>query len=376
MSISETARSLASLIKTLISTGLICLVGYVGGWLYINFNPQIQLQQKEHELQQARASLATAERQLTNQNAMIKSLGEDLEASQKRVVQLDTSLRLLKVTHRVAEITVLSQQQLENGQLVTEFQFQEMNDQGVPIDRRHTFKIEGDLLYLDYWVVKFDDQYIEQADLDRSSSICLFRRMFGEHQEPYEGYVVDEVGVRPNAYGRGGVISEFERQILDRLLEHRQRSDAGRRHGHPGRTWCRPGHATASREALSGDAAGFGRALDHTGRSRRRAEQRPGTDSLRGQSASRQGLGDRLPACRLDESGRCADSMQEALTGWKPIPLSCVKISDLKFAFAHVTHGTSDGQAPTTHTSGNATAGVVAQRRLDGRRRAGRIASG
>ncbi len=213
MSISETARSLASLIKTLISTGLICLVGYVGGWLYINFNPQIQLQQKEHELQQARASLATAERQLTNQNAMIKSLGEDLEASQKRVVQLDTSLRLLKVTHRVAEITVLSQQQLENGQLVTEFQFQEMNDQGVPIDRRHTFKIEGDLLYLDYWVVKFDDQYIEQADLDRSSSICLFRRMFGEHQEPYEGYVVDEVGMRPNAYGRGGVISEFERQI-------------------------------------------------------------------------------------------------------------------------------------------------------------------
>jgi hypothetical protein len=71
----------------------------------------------------------------------------------------------------------------------------------------------GDKIYVDYWVVKFEDQYVEQADLDRSTSICLFRKIYGEFQNPADGYVLDAVGSRPTAYARGGRMSDFEEQI-------------------------------------------------------------------------------------------------------------------------------------------------------------------
>jgi hypothetical protein len=43
----------------------------------------------------------------------------------------------------------------------------------------------------------------------------LFRRIFGEHQKPNEGYVLDTVGTRPQAYGSGTEMSDFERRIWD-----------------------------------------------------------------------------------------------------------------------------------------------------------------
>jgi hypothetical protein len=68
-------------------------------------------------------------------------------------------------------------------------------------------------VYIEYLVAKFEDKYVEQSDLDRGTAICLFQRIFGENQEPSDGFDLDEVGSRPTAYARGGEISEFERQI-------------------------------------------------------------------------------------------------------------------------------------------------------------------
>ena len=68
-------------------------------------------------------------------------------------------------------------------------------------------------MYVDYWIVKFLDEYVEQADMLRSTSICLFRRLFSEFQEPNDGYQLDAVGIQPRAYSRGGQSSEFEQKI-------------------------------------------------------------------------------------------------------------------------------------------------------------------
>ena len=68
-------------------------------------------------------------------------------------------------------------------------------------------------------MVKFADEFVEQANLDRSTSICLFRRLFGEHQEPYQGYTLDQVESRPNVYGRDGMVSDFEQQIWSEFWE-------------------------------------------------------------------------------------------------------------------------------------------------------------
>ena len=71
----------------------------------------------------------------------------------------------------------------------------------------------GDMVYVDYLTVNFQDKYIEQSDLDRSTSLALFQRVFGEHQEPVKGFQLDAVGTRPTAYARGKEMSEFETKI-------------------------------------------------------------------------------------------------------------------------------------------------------------------
>jgi hypothetical protein len=68
-------------------------------------------------------------------------------------------------------------------------------------------------VYVDYWVVKFEDKYVEQADMERGMSICLFHRIFGEFQNPNDGFYLDEPGTRPSSYARGGVSSELEKKI-------------------------------------------------------------------------------------------------------------------------------------------------------------------
>jgi hypothetical protein len=92
-------------------------------------------------------------------------------------------------------------------------QFIEINDEGAPIDDPKQFTIDGDIVYVEAMVVKFNDEFIEQADPDRSTSLCLFQRLWGEFQQPSEGFAIDEVGSRPTAYARGGRMSDFEKTI-------------------------------------------------------------------------------------------------------------------------------------------------------------------
>ena len=214
MTIQETSDAINSLFRAVFGSLFIAVVGYAGGWLFTYLNPDVRLQQKEHELQQVSSQLQAATQQVENQNVFIGELETKLSRSHQRIVQLNTSLQLLKVDQRVAEIEVLRQAtHPDTGQIHTQFAFQEINEDGHPVEQPRTFQIVGDLLYLDFWIVKFDDEFVENASLDRDTSICLFRRLFGEFQEPYEGYTLDEIGRRPSIYGRNGLMSELEQQI-------------------------------------------------------------------------------------------------------------------------------------------------------------------
>ena len=98
---------------------------------------------------------------------------------------------------------------------MTKIEFVDINDQGEPIGEPKKFEIKGDMIYVDYLTVNFEDKYIEKSDLDRSTSIALFQRIFGEHQEPAKGFQLDTVGTRPTAYARGTQMSDFEKKIWD-----------------------------------------------------------------------------------------------------------------------------------------------------------------
>src|SRR4029453_15497865 len=116
---------------------------------------------------------------------------------------------LLKVDHRVARLTVVDQDADS-----TKVQFVELNDEGQPIETPREFRIPGNTVYIDGWVVKFDDKYVQEADLERGTSLILFKRLFGNNQKPDEGFPLDEQGAAPKAYSRGGKMNEFEKSIF------------------------------------------------------------------------------------------------------------------------------------------------------------------
>jgi hypothetical protein len=133
------------------------------------------------------------------------------------VEKLETRIALLKVDHRVAKLTVVEQgPKEEGGPTFSTVEFVELNDEGQPIgDIPRQFLLPGDTVYVDYLVVKFDDKYVEEKDIDRNTSICLFSRIFGDQQKPIDGYALDKVNSQPSAYARGGQMSDFEKSIWD-----------------------------------------------------------------------------------------------------------------------------------------------------------------
>lgn len=153
---------------------------------------------------------------LEQQEVQLTQLRGDLAAKQLEVDRLDMALRLSRVDQRVARIDVLDQQpDPATGRLRTRLAFVEVSDDQQPLDDPREFAIDGEVVYVDYWVVKFEDRYVDEADLERGTSIALFRRLFGERQQPQDGFELDQVGARPKAYGRGAPLSDFERRIWD-----------------------------------------------------------------------------------------------------------------------------------------------------------------
>lgn len=144
----------------------------------------------------------------------ITRLKGDVAEKEHRIEKLDLALRLMTVDHRMADVWVLDQwkSQVEGGRLKTKLAFQDVDDQGQPLDEPREFTIDGDILYIDAWVVKFNDELVQQNDPLRSTSVMIFRRLFGEFQEPSQGMAIDKVGSRPAGYGRGPQ-TEYEKEL-------------------------------------------------------------------------------------------------------------------------------------------------------------------
>jgi hypothetical protein len=207
-SVNETIKTFNSAMRTLLATVVVVGAGYVGYIGYALYNkPQQELAAKQAELTTALAHLEQASADLAARDRQILALNDRLD-------RVELAMQLLKVRRRLGRLTVLDQHDDPAlGMPVSRIEFVEINDEGQPIGPAKQFDIQGDIVYVDYLNVTFDDKYVEQSDLDRSTSICLFQRIFGEHQQAAEGYQLDEVGTRPTAYARGTAMSDFEKKI-------------------------------------------------------------------------------------------------------------------------------------------------------------------
>jgi hypothetical protein len=230
--VNDTISNVNSAMRNLLLLVLIGGAGVGGYKAYDLYNkPQIELAEKSRLLAEKNGQLETALKDLSD----VKGLNAGLTVKNKDLTdkneRMQVAMKLLKVRHRLARLTVLDQHEVPSlipatptsgnevgatrPDLMTKIEFVDINDQGQPIGTPKTFDIKGDMIYVDYLNVNFQDKYIEKSDLDRATSIALFQRIFGEHQEPAKGFQLDTVGTRPTAYARGTQMSEFEKKIWD-----------------------------------------------------------------------------------------------------------------------------------------------------------------
>lgn len=223
----QTLNSFMGMLLALLIVGLLVAGGWFGFKTYYaeKFALEADLAAKQSEVD--RLTL-----ELTSSQAEIGRLEEDLEQKKQEIQRLATALKLMKVDQRLARITVLSQDgSAEAGDLSTRFSFAEVDPKGKPLGEPRVFNVEGDLAYIDSWVIKFEDDYVEKGDSLRSTSICLFRRVFGEKQLPAEGFLLDKEGLQPPVYRTGGKMSEFEQELWSRFWDYANDVDLAKEKG-------------------------------------------------------------------------------------------------------------------------------------------------
>lgn len=219
----DSIKTLNASVRTIL---LAILIGTIGYGIYLGYSEYTKqdrlVQDQEKEIREAKAELDRLQSDLVIKTGVIKKLNTEVE-------KLETSLHLLKTDQRLAQLKVVEVRRDEDGvALESTLQFVELSPQGDAMSQPKQFTLPGDVIYIDNWVVKFDDSYIERGDIERGTSLCLFRRIFSEQQVPREGFPLDEVGMRPQAYARGGAMSEFEKELWADFWEFandRQKAD-------------------------------------------------------------------------------------------------------------------------------------------------------
>jgi hypothetical protein len=207
------------LLRTLVLAAIVALVAYSSWRLRLGMREFFA--EKDQRIEQLSAQLA-------QRDGRIATLKDDVETKQRQIAQLEAALRLLKVDHRIARLEVLGQQAdaADRARQTTTVRFAEIGPEGEPVGEPQEFTLDGTKAYIEASVIKFDDRYVEQGDALRGTSIVLFRRLFGEHQQPSEGFPLDASGSRPAAYSRGSAASDFEQRLWRDFWDYA--NDAGK----------------------------------------------------------------------------------------------------------------------------------------------------
>lgn len=173
-----------------------------------------ELTSARKELEQSQQDLAQARIDIAQRDKTIEEQTEKIEALIEQVDKLETSIRLLKIDHRLAQIKVLSiDEDPESNQPRTTVSLQEIDSEGNPIGEARKFTIRGRNIYVDFWLAKFEDKYIEESDLLRSTTLCMFKSIYGELEAPADATPIEKPWIRPEAYASGSKMSEFEKKI-------------------------------------------------------------------------------------------------------------------------------------------------------------------
>lgn len=129
--------------------------------------------------------------------------------------QLLAVIERLTTSSRVAQAVVTKRWTEEDGTVRTAVRFVELGDDGEPLAKPTEFVVEGETVYFDAYVLKFEHGLVTEGDAMKGRSLVLFRRAFGEHQEPADGHPLDDAaedGV-PAAYRGASPPGEAEKAL-------------------------------------------------------------------------------------------------------------------------------------------------------------------
>jgi hypothetical protein len=219
--------SVTNILRTIIIGVLVLLAGWwtlflrsqIGAHETAIANRDERIGALTEEMSQKEGEIRTLGEELAAQDVQIQALTEEVAFMERQVQLLEASLRLLKVDHRLARVEVLEQMPSPDDpdRMRTLVRFTEVDAGGMPLGPPLDAGIEGRRLYIETQVIKFGDEYVEGGDSLRGSSICLFRRLFGEDQSPASGVSIDSVGTRPMVYG-GDNLPDSQGSLLYREL--------------------------------------------------------------------------------------------------------------------------------------------------------------
>lgn len=136
----------------------------------------------------------------------------EIEKLQREKEELATRNRLLKVDHRIARLDVIDQRK-EGDQTITKVNFVEVDENGEPLHSSRSYDLKGEEVWIDAWVVKFKDEYVETGHPLQGKSIYWLKGIFGENETPAEAQPLDQPGNVPAPYRGGDVASDFEQKI-------------------------------------------------------------------------------------------------------------------------------------------------------------------
>ena len=229
------------LLRTLVLGGL---VGIAGWWtLFL----KEKLNDRDEELNESRQAVSTLTMRVEDRDREIRSLGDDVAERETRITELhvevaeaeeeikalDVAIQLLKVDTRVAKMEVLSQgaSAAEPDRVRTILRFTELGPDGEPLGEGRELEVEGTKVYVETLVVKFQDSYVEKGDSLRGTSLCLFKRVFGENQKPVEGPELDAVGEQPLVYGGDSTPNPVHRELWERFWDYANDPDLAKQLG-------------------------------------------------------------------------------------------------------------------------------------------------
>lgn len=172
-------KTINSAVRTVMVLGACSVVGYGG---YFGYNNYVKPSQ---DAKQAIADLADLQVEFEKQQtALIES-----EALNDR---LETSMKLLKVDRRIANVVVLEKGEDADGNPFMDVSFTEVDEEDNPIGTTRNYTIQGEKLYIDGWIATFEDKYIEQADELRAASLFAFKSIYGDAEMPRDAQRLDE----------------------------------------------------------------------------------------------------------------------------------------------------------------------------------------